>query len=411
MHALTLEGTSHGWSWRALGSLYDFARDVQRIPSAARPAAESGGAGAIVTLDGTGWHTLDLDARTGGFSAGLHHDRFTLQSNRYAADDWLHGAPGALTQAARGHTRTEALWAQEELELAPRLRLTLGGRYEWWHTYGGYNFSSAPALAVSQPALSKRAFSPKASLRFEPAKAWSVTLSAGQAYRFPTVSELYQAISTGPSLTVPDPRLRPERARSEEFAVEHRTAAGHVRVSLFNEAIRDALIGQTAPLVPGSPTLFSYVQNIPAVRTRGAELAFEQRGLLLPRLDLSGSLTLADPRVVRDPAFAAAEGKTIPQVPRRRATLVATWHEPGGAAFTLAGRYASRSWGTIDNSDRVGHTYQGFEGYLVLDARANIPVGKRWRWAVGVENLTNRRYYVFHPFPQRTLTGEIAYRW
>ena len=411
IHALSFEGSAGKWSWQAIGSLYSFDKDVQRIPSSTLPGAQSGGPGSIVRMDGTGWQTLDLEARRGGFSAGLHHDRFTLESSRYAAADWLHGGDGPLVQAARGHTRTEAAWAQQVLTLAPGLRLTVGGRYEWWQAYGGLNFSAAPALAVSQPALSRTGFSPKASLRYAPAKDWTVTLSAGQAYRFPTVSELYQAVTTGPTLSVPDPHLRPERARSEELALERRTEGGHVRLSLFNEAIRDALISQTAPLVAGSPTLFSYVQNIPAVRTRGLELAFEQRGILVPQLDVSGSVTLADPKVVRDPALPVAEGKQLPQVPRRRATLVATWHGPGDTAFTLAGRYASRAFATIDNSDRVGHTYQGFESYVVVDTRVSIPVGRHWRWAVGVENLTNRKYYLFHPFPQRSFTAEIRYGW
>ena len=411
MHAVSLEGTTGSWSWRAVGSLYDFAKDAQRIPSVALPAAQAGGAGSIVRLDGTGWQTLDLDLRRGGFGAGAHQDRFTLNSNRYSASDWINGDAGALAQAARGHTSAEALWAEQGFVLAPKLRLTLGGRYEWWKAYGGFNFSAAPALSVDQPKLSRAAVSPKASLRFEPAKDWSVTLSAGQAYRFPTVQELYQAISTGPTLTVPDPHLRPERARSEELALERRTANGNLRLSLFNETIRDALVSQTAPLVTGSTTLFSYVQNIAATRTRGLELAFEQRGVLVPQLELSGSITLVDPKVVRDPPFPAAEGKLIPQVPRRRATLVATWHGPAESALTLAGRYASRSFATIDNSDPVGHTFQGFESYVVLDARASIPAGRHWRWAVGVENVTNRRYYLFHPFPGRTFTAEIRYGW
>jgi iron complex outermembrane receptor protein len=411
MHALSLEGTTAGWTWRAVGSLYDFAKDVQRIPSLALPAAQAGGAGSIVRLDGTGWRTLDLDLHRGGFSAGLHRDRFSLDSARYATGDWLGGSAGALTQAARGHTSTEAIWAEQAVALATKLRLTLGGRYERWRAYGGYNFSAAPALSVNQPGLSRAAFSPKASLRFEPARDWSLTLSAGQAYRFPTVQELYQAISTGPTLTVPDPHLRPERARSEELALERRTGNGNVRLSLFNEAIRNALVSQTAPLVAGSTTLFSYVQNIAATRTRGLELAFEQRGVVVPQLELSGSVTLVDPKVTRDPAFPAAEGKLIPQVPRRRATLVATWHGPADTALTLAGRYASRSFATIDNSDPVGHTFQGFQGYVVLDARATIPVGRHWRWAVGVENFTNRKYYLFHPFPGRSFTAEIRYGW
>ena len=62
MHALTLESHGGEVEWRAIASLYDFDRDVQRIPSAALPAAPQGGAGSIVRLDGTGWRTLDLSA-------------------------------------------------------------------------------------------------------------------------------------------------------------------------------------------------------------------------------------------------------------------------------------------------------------------------------------------------------------
>ena len=89
------------------------------------------------------------------------------------------------------------------------------------------------------------------------------------------------------------------------------------------------------------------------------------------------------------------------------ATMVLTWHQGEAAAFTVAGRYASRSYGTIDNSDVVSHTYQGFESYFVVDARANFRVGKYWEAAIGVENIGNERYFLFHPFPQRTFTAEM----
>ena len=411
MHALSLDGKAGAFSWRAIGSHYEFDKSEQRIPSGALPGALGGGAGSILRLDGTGWRTFDLEARRGGLSFGAHYDRYRLATRRNATADWLAGPAGALTQEARGRTRALAVWAQQEIGLASELELTLGARYEWWRAYGGYNFSLAPALSVEQPELDREALSPKATLAWRFAHHWSAKLSAGQAYRFPTVQELYQAISTGPALSVPDPNLRPERARSAELALERSGRSGNVRLSLFHERIKDALISQSAPLVPGSPTLFNFVQNVPAVRTRGIELAFERRGLLVPSLDLSGSVTLADPTVLRDPAFPAAEGKDLPQVPRRRATLVATWHPSDEIALTLAGRHSSRSYGTIDNSDILTHTYQGFEGYTVIDARANFEVGERWRIAFGVENLGNDKYYLFHPFPQRSFTAEVGFRW
>jgi iron complex outermembrane receptor protein len=410
MQALTAEGNVGGVDVRATGSLYRFDKSRRRVPSGALPAARDGGAGSIVGMGGTGWDTLDLSLAHKGTSAGAHWDRVRLQSHRYATDDWLRGPAGALTEASEGRTTTSALWAQQAIALAPSLVLTAGTRYEWWRADRGFDFSLSPALSAAQPEQSRHGLSPKASLRWAVSGPWSVTLSAGQAYRFPTVQELYQTISTGPTLTVPDPDLEPERARSAELAIEREDERGKLRLSLFGERIRDALVSQTAPLVPGSTTLYSYVQNIPLTRTHGVELAFERTGVLLPQLDVSGSVTLADPTIVSDPAFVAAEGKDIPQVPRRRGTLVLTWHQGEGTTFTLAGRYASRSFGTIDNSDTVTRTYQGFGGYVVADARARFRLTRNLEAAVGIENLFDERYFLYHPFPGRTFTAEIRWK-
>jgi iron complex outermembrane receptor protein len=78
-------------------------------------------------------------------------------------------------------------------------------------------------------------------------------------------------------------------------------------------------------------------------------------------------------------------------------------------ALTLAARYADRSFGTIDNSDIVSDTYQGFGGYLVLDARAHYTFDTHWSAAFGIDNLNDRKYFIFHPFPQRTFLLELKY--
>ena len=413
MHALSATGSGTAFDWQVIGTAYDYARDVQRIPTTALPGAAAGGAGTITRLDGTGWQTLDAKGLwRGGAHAigfGAHHDRFELSSNRYATTDWLNGAAGALNLAARGRTRMRALWLQDVWTIAPSLSLTLGGRYEWWRASDGFNFSAAPALSVAQPRRTEDKLSPKASAEWRVAEGWTLTGSFGVAYRFPTVTELYQAVTTGPTITVPNPDLRPERARSAELALQRGDQQGHVRLSLFSERLKDALIAQTAPLVAGSATLFSYVQNIDRVRARGVEFAVERRDLL-PGFDLAGSVTLVDPKILSDPAFPAAEGKRTPQVPRRKATVVATWRPTPALSLTAAARYSSRSFATIDNSDPVTHTYQGFEHYFVVDARARLALSQRWALAVGVDNLNGDRYYLFHPFPQRSVVAELSWR-
>ncbi len=413
-HSLSASGTAGRFDWQVIGTLYDFAHDEQRTPGTALPGAARGGAGTITRLDGTGWQTLDarLSWRAGDahrIGLGYHHDRYTLASDRYATADWIAGTPGALNLASSGRTRTEALWAQDAWTILPPLTLTIGGRYEWWKAYDGVNFSPAllPTPTILQPQLSADRFSPKAALAWAPAKDWKMSLSLGKAYRFPTVTELYQAVTVGANQQSPNPNLRPERALSGELAIQHGDGARYVRLSLFTESIADALLSQTG-LLPGGASV-SFVQNVDRVRTRGIELALAERDLL-PRFDLSGSVTLVDPRIVADAAFPAAIGKRPPQIPLRKATIVATWHPTDAIALTAAGRYASRSYGTIDNSDPVSNTYQGFGSYVVADVRASFRMTQHWQMAVGMDNIANRKYFLFHPFPQRTVSAELTYR-
>lgn len=410
-HALSATG-SGAVDWQVIGTLYDYAQDDQRSPTTALPAAQTGGAGTITRLGGTGWTTVDAKAgwnaaATHRIDLGAHFDRFELHSNRYVTDDWISGQPGQLNLASRGRTRTAALWAQDAWRMTPVVTLTLGGRYEWWRAYDGSNFSLAPAIAATQPVLTAARFSPKASLAWDASPQVTLRASFGTAWRFPTVGELYQIVTT-PVAAVPNPNLKPERALSEELSAEHHDDHGTLRLSLFNESIRDALISQTGPL-NGTSTLATFVQNVGRTRARGVEAAV-QRVDIVPRFDLTGSVTYADATTRQNAAFPASVGKRLPQVPKWKATLVGTWRPVDGVSLTAAGRYASRFYGTLDNSDVVGNTYQGFYKYLVVDLRAQFKIGEHYTLGLGVDNVGNDRYFLFHPFPQRSFQADLTWK-
>lgn len=415
MNSLSLDHRGEAIDWRFVVSDYDYDKSEQRTPSTALPGAFSGGAGSVTRFDGTGWRTLDAKlvwraTPAHEISFGVHGDEYELANKRYNTADWMAGPAGSLAGAALGKTRTAAAWAQDSWRINDALRLTAGARWESWRARDGRNYSLSPALNIAQPERVADKFSPKAALEWSVTEHWTARASFGRAYRFPTVSELYQAITTGATLTSPNPDLRPERALSTEWSLERMAGNGSVRLSLFTEDLRDALLSQTAPLAPGSTTLFSYVQNIDNVRSRGAELVAEQNDVFVRGLTLSGAVTYVDSEIRRDDAFPAAEGKQIPQVPRWRATATATWRPDDRWAFTFAGRYSDRVYATIDNSDPVTHTFQGFDDYLVFDLRAALVLNAHWSAAVGLENIGADDYYLFHPFPQRSATAELKYR-
>jgi len=161
--------------------------------------------------------------------------------------------------------------------------------------------------------------------------------------------------------------------------------------------------------LPGSTTLFSFVQNVDRTRVRGIELVADQNDVLFDGLELSGSLTYANGRTVKDAAFPSAVNKSLPQLPKWRGNLVATYHADDRLAFTLAARASSRAYGTIDNSDPVSQTFQGFAAYFVMDARLQYQIDDNSTASFGIDNLNNDKYFLYHPFPQRTFVMEIHY--
>lgn len=59
-------------------------------------------------------------------------------------------------------------------------------------------------------------------------------------------------------------------------------------------------------------------------------------------------------------------------------------------------------YSTVDNTDVVSHVYGAFDGFIVLDTRAQYQLLDRVSLGAGVDNLTNSKYVLFHPFPGRT---------
>jgi iron complex outermembrane receptor protein len=423
MQSLSLKSNTKGnWDWEAVASNFNYDKDITRATSAGVYGGTN--AGRITDAGGTGWTTGDVTGvwRPQGtkgahaLSFGTHYDQYKLVSPVYNTTDWLTGGTGMRFSDSRGKTETKALWLQDVSRLGSDFKATLGGRYEEWTARSGFNYSlsGSTGFPVNQPTVEKSGFSPKASLTWAASDRWLVTGSMGKALRFPTVGELYQNVQTGSTFTQANPFLKPERVVSGELAFEHLVAEGRQRLSLFEERVADSLISQTSS-IPGFATPVSYTQNVDKTRQRGVELVVEQGNVLVKGLELTGSVTYVDAKILANSSYvptvagATSVGKHTPYVPDWRATAVATYHVDDKWALTLAGRYSGKMYATVDNTDTNGHTYQGFERFFVMDTRVHYQFDKQWSSAIGVDNLNNRKYFLFHPFPQRTVYAELKY--
>jgi len=394
--------------------------------------------GKITRNDGTDWQNADAKGiwRPLGadgpheISFGIHGDRYRLENPAYLSSVWnatTSTGTGQLFSTGVGETRTGALWVQDAWKIVPNLKLTLGGRLETWRALDGFNVNSValsggtpatpiPVLSSSvtiQPGLNSTNFSPKASLSYDPNKDWNITANFGEAYRYPTVTELYQNASVGTTIVLPNPFLTPEQDFTGELNIERHWSDGRVRLTLFKERTNNAIISQTNQVTSTGLTATT-ISNVDAIRMQGVELSADKDNVLLQGLQLFGSVTYVDSRILADSAWAGATtvvGKRVPFVPDWRAKFGVTYRPNDSWAYTVAARYSGKQYSTLDNSDIIPHVYGAFDNFFVVDLKIHYNATKNFAFDFGIDNLFNEQYFLFHPFPGRTfvLAGKYTF--
>ena len=410
MQAVELKSnTKSFFDWDLSLSDYDYNKDLNSSSKISTGNPYVTRTGTVTDLSGTGWtvfeargtlrpenHTVDL---------GYHIDDYKLRSITSNTSDWSAMSKSTFNASSHGNTQTQAIYVQDKWQFNPKWALTLGAREEFWEATDGSNQSGLVVANYQDKSANK--FSPKISLSFEPQPAWGFRAAFGQAFRFPTVTELYQQLANGSNILVNNPNLKPEEVLSAELTAEHRFANGLVRVSAFNEHKYDALLSQTNIASVGTTT--SYVQNVDHIRTYGLEMATEWQDVIISGLDLHANATWTDAKVLLDAAAPSNNGHIAPRIPKQLYKAVATYHVNNDLTLSVGARYSGRQYINLDNSDVNPDTYKAASQYFLMDLKANYKFADRWLASVGVDNLTNYKAYVSHPLPQRTLYAQLKF--
>ena len=412
-HGLSIKSaTNSSWDFAANASLYAYQEDIVRTPTVPVPSASAPGAGTITDGKGTGWMTLaakatwrpDPAAHTHVVEFGIQRDAFRLRTRVSPTTDWIAGGPTSTSARFNGHTDLTSFWAQDAWRFLPDWKAIIGLRAERWTAHDGQIANATRILGYGSRRQGD--LSPKAAVAYNGVPDWAFKASGGRAIRFPTVSELYQGAIVGNVVTNNDPNLRPERSWTSELTAERAVDNHTVRLTWFHERTHDSLYSQTNVNVTPNVT---NIQNVDLIRTNGLELSATSNGLFFHGFDLAASVTRAWSTILADANFPAAVGKRQPRVPDWRANLLGTWHATERLTTTLGARYSGRQYSTLDNSDPNAFTFTGFSSFLVVDARVRYRFDDHWVGSLGVDNLNNRKYWAFHPYPQRTWLAEIGY--
>ncbi len=143
---------------------------------------------------------------------------------------------------------------------------------------------------------------------------------------------------------------------------------------------------------------------------QGVELAADKDNVVIKGLEVFGSVTYVDSRILSDSTFVSAitnlptnvVGNRVPYVPDWRATLGTTYRPNEKWAFTFAARFSGKQYSTLDNSDVIPRVYGAFDNYVVADLKVHYNATEKLSFDVGIDNVFNEQYFLFHPFPGRT---------
>jgi outer membrane receptor protein involved in Fe transport len=410
--SLNLVGTpADQFTWTAVAYAQDqsFASTFSAVNStrtAETPASDQFAVPA--TTLGAAWTGLwqhANDARTSfgtdtRYGHGETREHFTFTAGNFTRLRVAGGAQGG-----------SGLFALHERALSAALRGTVGARFDRWSESNGHRRESDRATGVTSrnelyADTDGTAFSPSVGLVWKPAQRWRVRSHAQQAFRRPTLNELYRPFRQGANVTEANPALRTESVTAAEVGVEWRPFGNGTPPSLgarpkpaplalaataFWNDLHDAVGNVTIARGPGTFPVVGPLAagglgrqrlNLDRTRTQGLELSATWNASAA--FSLNAAALFNDATVRRATVAPALVGKQVAQVPRRSAAFGATWRAPGQLTFTPRVRWIGRQFEDDENALVLGEA-------VVADLGVTRPLTKRLTLFLTLENLTDAR--------------------
>lgn len=311
-------------------------------------------------------------------------------------------APGAVVEPVRltsavdagGRERVYGVFGEDIIRPAANWVVTLGARYDHWRNYDALMVTQplskpSPATVINFADRTEQAVSPRLAVLRRVNEHFSLSASAYQAFRAPSLNELYRSFRLGNTLTLANDNLRAERLTGAEAGANYAALDNRLvlRGAFFWSDISRPIENVTLSVAPALITRER--ENLGRTRSRGIDLDATAR--LTPHLELTGGYELAETAVVSFPANTALVGLWVPEVPRHMATLQARYSNPSASNrfarinFAVQGRMVGAQFDDDQNQFKLGR-------FFTLDAIVSRSLTHNLEVFVASENLLNQRY-------------------
>jgi len=294
---------------------------------------------------------------------------------------------------ARGQQLGWGLFGEWILLLTDRWTVTPSARADWWKNFNARSESPTTSTIPRDNVIS--VVNPKLSSSYQLSETLRLGASVYQAFRAPTLNELYRGFSFGGFAFLPNDQLRPERLTGAEVKVEGELLnerALHWRLSLHRDSVKDQIL-----FITQGP-LSAQRQNVGRSLSTGGALDLSYR--VIPLLTLNLGYAYVDSLISNFPGTPDREGKRVPNVSRSQVTMGVTVGRSDWVEATILARYLSRQYADDANTQPVAD-------FVVLDASLQHEIRKGIHLMVNGENLTDRHYIATQTGSVKTLGSPL----
>jgi catecholate siderophore receptor len=270
--------------------------------------------------------------------------------------------------------KTAALYAQNQITLAPQWKALVGGRYDVFDQETSFERTLAPL------ARTDRKFSPRAGLVWQPSDTQSYYLSYSRSFQ-PSAETF--ALSASNAANDPEITVNKEIGTKLDFL----DGALNFTAAVFN--LERSGIKNSDPANPARQI------NVGTQRTNGLELTLA--GKLPGRWDVSAGYAYLDGRMVKSVATVSSlqlpigapmpvQGKVAPLTPRHSAFLwlmkdLGHGFSAGGGLNYMAARFASLT------------NLVTLPSYVTADLAGSYKT-ERYELALNLKNIANKKHYI-----------------
>ena len=292
---------------------------------------------------------------------------------------------GALirTDVGRGKQLFAGTFGEVSLKPADPFEIVASGRGQYFLNYGG--FDGSPNGAGSLPDRAKGSFDPRLSLRYVMTPRITLRAAGYEAFRAPTLDNLYRSFSNSDGIFFGNSALEPETLNGGEAGIDYTVSLVRTQVTGYFNSIRNLITSRNLSPSELPPGFFFGSRLINAGAAQSWGLEDETSWIITPKLSGLIGYTYAVSQITDNPLDPASIGQQQANIPRHKISAGITYAGNRGWHVTPQVRWISRTWGDNDHTLPI-------DEHFIADLSGDYPITSSIKAFLQIQNVFDRRY-------------------